>query len=46
MPGVESRDFDTPDETRTPDKTQVAVVRMGVTTLVLGNCGGDRSGCN
>jgi hypothetical protein len=30
--GVESRDFDSPDETRTPDKTQVAVVRMGVTT--------------
>ena len=32
MPGVESRDFDSPDETRTPDKTQVPVVRMGVTT--------------
>jgi hypothetical protein len=32
VPGVESRDFDSPDETRTPDKTQVAVVRMGVTT--------------
>jgi hypothetical protein len=30
--GVETRDFDSPDETRTPDKTQVAVVRMGVTT--------------
>jgi hypothetical protein len=30
--GVESRSFDSPDETRTPDKTQVAVVRMGVTT--------------
>jgi hypothetical protein len=29
---VESRDFDSPDETRTPDKTQVDVVRMGVTT--------------
>jgi hypothetical protein len=32
VPGVESRDFDSPDETRTPDKTQVDVVRMGVTT--------------
>jgi hypothetical protein len=30
--GVESRDFDSPDETRTPDKTQVDVVRMGATT--------------
>ena len=30
MPGVESRDFDSPDETRTPDKTRVDVVRMGV----------------
>jgi hypothetical protein len=30
--GVKTRDFDSPDETRTPDKTQVAVVRMGVTT--------------
>ena len=29
MAGVESRDFDSPDETRTPDKTQVAVVRNG-----------------
>ncbi len=32
MAGVESRDFDSPDETRTPDKTQVDVVRMGATT--------------
>jgi hypothetical protein len=32
VPGVESRDFDSPDETRTPDKTQVDVVRMGATT--------------
>jgi hypothetical protein len=32
VPGVESRDFDSPDETRTPEKTQVDVVRMGVTT--------------
>jgi hypothetical protein len=32
VPGVESRAFDSPDETRTPDKTQVDVVRMGATT--------------
>jgi uncharacterized cupin superfamily protein len=32
MAGVESRDFDSPDETRTPDKTRVDVVRMGSTT--------------
>jgi mannose-6-phosphate isomerase-like protein (cupin superfamily) len=32
MPGVEARSFDAPDETRTPDKTQVAVVRMGATS--------------
>ena len=31
MAGVQSRDFDSPDETRTPDKTQVDVVRMGST---------------
>ena len=31
MPGVQSRSFDTPDETRTPDKTKVEVVRMGNT---------------
>jgi hypothetical protein len=30
--GVESRDFDSPDETRTPDKTRVDVVRIGATT--------------
>jgi hypothetical protein len=29
MAGVEARNFDTPDETRTPDKTTVEVVRMG-----------------
>ena len=28
MAGVETRDFDSPDETRTPDKTQVDVVRI------------------
>ena len=32
MSGVESRAFDSPDETRTPDKTRVDVVRMGETT--------------
>ena len=29
MAGIESRSFDQPDETRTPDKTQVDVVRLG-----------------
>jgi len=28
MPGVESRDFTTPDETRTPDKTTVELVNL------------------
>jgi len=28
MPGVESRDFSSPDETRTPDKTRVEVVKV------------------
>ena len=32
MAGVVARDFDSPDETRTPDKTNVAVVRMGGST--------------
>jgi hypothetical protein len=32
MPGVEARGFDAPDETRTPDKTKIDVVRMGGTT--------------
>ena len=32
MAGVESRQFDSPDETRTPDKTRVEVVRMGGAT--------------
>ena len=32
MPGVEARAFDSPDETRTPDKTKVDVVRMAGTT--------------
>jgi mannose-6-phosphate isomerase-like protein (cupin superfamily) len=29
VPGVETRSFDSPDETRTPDKTKVDVVKMG-----------------
>jgi hypothetical protein len=33
MPGVQSRDFDSPDETRTPDKTKVDIVRMDGTTV-------------
>ena len=32
MAGVETLDFDSPDETRTPDKTRVDVVRIGGTT--------------
>jgi hypothetical protein len=32
MAGVETRDFDSPDETRTPDKTRVDVVRMAGAT--------------
>ena len=29
MPGVESRDFSSPDTTRTPDKTRVELVTLG-----------------
>jgi hypothetical protein len=32
MAGIESRSFDSPDESRKPDKTQVDVVRLGGTT--------------
>ena len=32
MAGVEARDFNSPDETRTPDKTAVDVIRFGGTT--------------
>ena len=32
MAGVQLLDFDSPDETRTPDKTRVDVVRLGDTT--------------
>jgi quercetin dioxygenase-like cupin family protein len=33
MAGVEALDFDAPDETRTPDKTRVELVRNGATTV-------------
>jgi quercetin dioxygenase-like cupin family protein len=32
MAGVQALDFDSPDETRTPDKTRVDVVHLGQTT--------------
>jgi hypothetical protein len=32
MAGVEARDFDSPDETRTPDKTRIDVVRLSGAT--------------
>jgi hypothetical protein len=32
MAGVEKRDFDSPDESRTPDKTRSDVVHLGGTT--------------
>ena len=32
MAGVEARDFDSTDETRTPEKTRIEVVRMAGTT--------------
>jgi hypothetical protein len=32
MAGIQSRDFDSPDETRTPQKTRIDVVRMGEIT--------------
>jgi hypothetical protein len=32
MAGVQVLDFDSPDETRTPEKTRVDVVRLGDTT--------------
>jgi hypothetical protein len=32
MSGVEARSFDAADETRTPDKTKVEIVRMGGTS--------------
>ncbi|HLY50201.1 MAG TPA: cupin domain-containing protein [Solirubrobacteraceae bacterium] len=33
MAGVQKLDFDSPDETRTPDKTRAEVVRVGDTTV-------------
>ena len=33
MAGVQALDFDSPDETRTPDKTRVDLVRSGATTV-------------
>ena len=32
MAGVEVRDFGSPDETRTPDKTKIELVRLGGTS--------------
>jgi uncharacterized cupin superfamily protein len=32
MAGLEVRGFDAPDETRTPDKTKIDVVKMGATS--------------
>jgi hypothetical protein len=32
LAGVQALDFDSPDETRTPEKTRVDVVRIGNTT--------------
>ena len=33
MAGVEKRDFDSPDESRTPDKTKADIVHLGGTTV-------------
>jgi hypothetical protein len=33
MPGVQKLDFDSPDETRTPDKTRAELVRVASTTV-------------
>jgi hypothetical protein len=33
MAGVEKRDFDSPDESRTPDKTRADVVHLGDTVV-------------
>jgi hypothetical protein len=32
MPGITKKSFDAPDETRTPPKTRVEVVRLGTST--------------
>jgi hypothetical protein len=33
MAGVEARDFDSPDETRAPDKTRIDIVRLSGATV-------------
>ncbi len=33
MATIESKSMDTPDETRTPDKTKVSVVHLGQATV-------------
>lgn len=33
MAGIDSKSFDEPDETRTPDKTRVDIVRLGDTEV-------------
>jgi hypothetical protein len=33
MAGVQKLDFDSPDETRTPEKTRAELVRVGSTTV-------------
>ena len=33
MGGVQKLDFDSPDETRTPEKTRAELVRLGITTV-------------
>jgi hypothetical protein len=33
MAGIQARDFNSPDETRSPEKTQIAIVKMGDTTV-------------
>ena len=33
MPGVSSKSFETPDETRTPDKTTMEVLRLSGATV-------------
>ena len=33
MPAVQARDFEWPDETRSPDNSKVDIVRMGGTTV-------------
>src|SRR5688572_14098990 len=32
MAGIEARSFENPDETRTPDKSKIAIVKLGSTT--------------